>query len=107
MDKKRLKQGWQILRDTMYQNGRKYVYQMTNKLPRRQNIPNNRKIIQMAIKFTSIFHLKAFPKFTQMWIFGSKIYHLVTLVESHFETFRQSFSCPSRSKGYILSTWFL
>jgi hypothetical protein len=42
-----------------------------------QNIPNGRKIDQMAIKYTNIFHCK-------IGIFGLKIYHLANLIWSSF-----------------------
>jgi hypothetical protein len=47
-----LNQGCQIFLDTIYQNGGKQHYQMAIK------IPNDRKIFQMAIKYTNIFHSK-------------------------------------------------
>jgi hypothetical protein len=34
----------------------------------------------MIIKYSNIFHSKALQKFTQIWIFGLKKYHLATLV---------------------------
>jgi hypothetical protein len=34
---------------------------------------------QMYEKRANIFHCKTLPKFTQIWIFGSKTYHLATL----------------------------
>jgi hypothetical protein len=42
-----------------------------------QNTQNGSKIDKMDIKFTNIF--KDTPKFTQIGIFGLKIYHLATL----------------------------
>jgi hypothetical protein len=44
-----------------------------------QNIPNGSKIHQMAITYTNIFHLQDPTKFSQIGIFGLKIYHLATL----------------------------
>jgi hypothetical protein len=44
------------------------------------NIPNDRKIFQMIIKFTNIFHSKAIQKYTHIGILGMKIYHLATLM---------------------------
>jgi hypothetical protein len=35
----------------------------------------------MAIKYTNIFNCKTLPKFTQIKIFGLKIYHLATLID--------------------------
>jgi hypothetical protein len=44
------------------------------------NIPNDRKMFQMTIKYTCIFHsIKGPPKFTQIWNFGLKTNHLATL----------------------------
>jgi hypothetical protein len=34
----------------------------------------------MAIKFNKKLSLQDAPKFTQIWIFGLKIYHLATLI---------------------------
>jgi hypothetical protein len=43
-------------------------------------ISNGRKIFQMTIKYTNIFHSTyGPPKFTQIDIFGFKIYHLATM----------------------------
>jgi hypothetical protein len=47
------------------------------KLP--ENVPNGHKMYQMAIEH---FPLPGPPKFTQIAIFGLKIYHLATLVQS-------------------------
>jgi hypothetical protein len=50
-----------------------------------KNIPNDHKIYgcqidQMAIKYVNAFnYIKGPPKFTQIGIFGLKIYHLATL----------------------------
>jgi hypothetical protein len=55
-----------------------------------KNIPNYRKMYQMAInapfgrkldKNANIFNCTTFQKFTQIWIFGSIIYHLATLAQ--------------------------
>jgi hypothetical protein len=43
------------------------------------NIPNGHKIYQIALKYTNNFHRKPLLKFTQIAIFGQKIYHLATL----------------------------
>jgi hypothetical protein len=43
-------------------------------------IPNGRKIFQMVIKYLhQHFPFQGPPKFTQIWIFGSKTNHLATL----------------------------
>jgi hypothetical protein len=56
------------------------MYQITIKYTTcPQNIPNSSKIDQKAIKYTNIIPLQDPPKFTQIWIFGSKIRHLATL----------------------------
>jgi hypothetical protein len=75
-------QGCQIFLGKTYQNGKNYT-----KLP--QNIPNVHKLFQMAVKYCilslkyiNIFHCKTPSNFTQIWIFGSKINHLATLVPS-------------------------
>jgi hypothetical protein len=47
------------------------------KLP--QNTPNGRKKDQMAIIIYQHLPLQATPKFTQIDIFGLKIYHLANL----------------------------
>jgi hypothetical protein len=58
------------------------------------NIPKQEKIYQMAIKYTNWpgmeieyvyphLPLQDPPKFTQIWIFGLKVYHLATLVVTH------------------------
>jgi hypothetical protein len=49
------------------------MYQITIKYPKwPQNIPNDLKIDQMAIKYANIFPLQGPPKFTQTCIFGLK-----------------------------------
>jgi hypothetical protein len=65
-----------------------------------KNIPNDHKIYQMAVKHTKTpryrptghkmyQHLPVQdpPKFTQIRIFGLKIYHLATLVESRSRSY--------------------
>jgi hypothetical protein len=74
-------QGCQIFRGTIYQNG--------------ENIPNDHKIYQSALKYTKwpengpnghkIYkhrQLQDPPKFTQIGIFGLKVYHLATQYQS-------------------------
>jgi hypothetical protein len=67
-------QGCQIFIAAAYQNGK--------------NIPNNQEIYQMSIIYGKwMYGLKIYqhvplkdpPKFTQIWIFCLKIYHLATL----------------------------
>jgi hypothetical protein len=49
-----------------------------------QNIPNDRKIDQMAIDYVyQHLPLQDPPKFTQIDIFGLKIWHLATLLGKH------------------------
>jgi hypothetical protein len=61
-------------------NGRK-MYQMAAKYTKwPQNIPNCRQIGQMAPKINQHLPLKDPTKFTQIWIFVFKIYHLATLL---------------------------
>jgi hypothetical protein len=72
--------GCQIFFGTTYQNGENIpndhkIYRMAGKLAERpQNIPNGGKIGRTATKYTNIFHWKALTKFTQIGIFGLKIY---------------------------------
>jgi hypothetical protein len=60
----------------------------------RCNIPKRAKIYQITIKCTKCtkiyqhLPLQAPPKFTQIWIFGLKIYHLATLIDSYFWAIR-------------------
>jgi hypothetical protein len=71
----------QIFLGTTYQNGEKHT-KMTIKYTRiaikytkmPQNIPNGRKIVQMAVQYTNIVHCKSI--FTRSRIFGLKICHL-------------------------------
>jgi hypothetical protein len=77
----------------MYTKGHK-IYQVAAKYTKwPQNIPNGHKIYQMAIKYTKWpqnipngrkicqhFQLQDPPIFTQIRIFGLKIYHLATLI---------------------------
>jgi hypothetical protein len=75
------KQGCHIFVGTIYQKGGKCT-----KLPQNiqwlQNVPNGRKIDEMSIKYTNIFHCKTRQKFTQIAIFGLKIYHLASPTQS-------------------------
>jgi hypothetical protein len=76
------KQGCQIFLAATYQNGGKYIYHMTikYKMTMAKNELIGLKIGQMSIEYTSIFHCKTLHrKFTQIGIFGLKIYHLATL----------------------------
>jgi hypothetical protein len=73
-------QDCQIFLAPKYQNGEKYT-----KLP--QNVPNDhkmfpkgRKIDQMVIKYTKIFHSKTLQNFNQFGNFGLKTNHLATLI---------------------------
>jgi hypothetical protein len=50
-------------------------YQITTKLP------NGNKIYQMAIEIYQHLSMQDTPKFTQIRIFGLKIYHLATLLQ--------------------------
>jgi hypothetical protein len=81
-----LEQGCQIFLGRKYQNEEKYT-----KCP--QNILNDPKIYQMTQKYTKLpqnipishniyqhFPLPNPPKFTQIWIFGLKIFHLEILL---------------------------
>jgi hypothetical protein len=62
------------------------IYQMATGCTKRPlNIYNGRKIDQMVIKYTKIFHLQDPPKFTQIGIFGLKTNHLATLVTGNSE----------------------
>jgi hypothetical protein len=38
--------------------------------------------IKTTMKYTKMFHPKAPPKYTQIVIFGMKIYHLATLISA-------------------------
>jgi hypothetical protein len=40
------------------------------------------KIFHMAIKHTNTVLIQGTLKFTQIWIFGTKMYHLATLISS-------------------------
>jgi hypothetical protein len=47
---------------------RKKIYQITMKYTKwSQNIPNGRKIDQMSITYSNIFHCKTIQNFTQIW----------------------------------------
>jgi hypothetical protein len=61
-----------------------------------QNVPNGRKIsqnvrkmLQMAIKYISIFESKALKNFSQIGISDLKINHLAILVVSHSLSFSE------------------
>jgi hypothetical protein len=80
-EKKVREQGCQIILGAtstkIYQISKNYT-----KLP--HTISNGRKIDQMAIKYTNIgVPLQDPPTFTQIGIFGLKIYHLATLFVSN------------------------
>jgi hypothetical protein len=50
------------------------LYQMA------KNITNGRKLLQTVLKYTNIYYLfKGPPKCTQIWNFGMKVNHPVTL----------------------------
>jgi hypothetical protein len=59
------------------------------------NIRNGSKIDEMGIVFTNIFHFQDTPTFTQIGIFGLKIYHLATL---------SCISVLAASKGELVSS---
>jgi hypothetical protein len=50
-----------------------------------KNISNGRKILQMVIKYTNIFHSKAIQNLPKIGIFGLKINYLATLVDITIE----------------------
>jgi hypothetical protein len=74
----------------IYQITIAYVYQMATKYTKwPQNIPNGHKIYQMATKYTkwpynitTYFIARPSKKFTQIGIFGLKICHLATLIDT-------------------------
>jgi hypothetical protein len=73
------------------------LYQITRnytKFP--LNMANGRKIYQMDIKYTNIFHCKALQNLPKICIFGLKIYHLATLISS-----RTSFSLHAYLVGKL------
>jgi hypothetical protein len=89
----------------IYQTAQKYT-----KLPK--NIPKCHKTYEMAVKYTKCqnFSLQDTPKYTQIGIFGLKIYHLATLVgtrwvfASHYFHRQKGFYLHSRQscqKGYF------
>jgi hypothetical protein len=84
-------QGCQILLDIIYQNRGKYTksplhYHMAIKCTKLSwYIPNGHRIYQP-------FAFQGPPKFSQIGIFGMKIYHLATLPQPLEETF-EAFSC--------------
>jgi hypothetical protein len=49
-----------------------------------QNIPNGRKMDQMAIKYLNIFHFRILQNLPKLGFQGLKIYHLATLVWTLF-----------------------
>jgi hypothetical protein len=60
----------------------KYTYQITRRYTKSpDDVANGRKIYQLGIQYRyQHFPLQDPPKFTQIWIFGLKIYHLATQV---------------------------
>jgi hypothetical protein len=57
-------------------------------------LPNGLKICQIATKYTGTFPFQGPPKYTQIGIFGMKIYHLATLVGITIFTFlRKNVHC--------------
>jgi hypothetical protein len=74
------------------------IYQITIKYTKwPQHIPSGRKIDQMDIKFTNIFHCKTIKNLPKIGIFGLKIWHLATLAKSptsdlHMKPRRKGFS---------------
>jgi hypothetical protein len=56
------------------------MYQMTTKFTKSpSNLPIGRKIYQIAVKYTNIFHYNTLQNLPKSGIFGLKIYHLATL----------------------------
>jgi hypothetical protein len=73
-------QGCQILLGTTYQK-RKNKYQITINYVWPQNTPNDRMYNRPnCYQIDQHLPLQDPPKFTQIWIFGLKIYHLATLL---------------------------
>jgi hypothetical protein len=84
-------QGCQIFLDTMHQKGEKYTkWPQTIPNGHKLDIPNGHKIFLMVIRYTNIFHSKAFQNLPKIGIFGLKINHLATLDPSHFYRFASS-----------------
>jgi hypothetical protein len=71
-----LELGCQIFHGTIYKNGKKSP----------QNIPDCPNIFQITTKYTASietgqnFPFQGLPKYTKVWIFGMKSYHLAALV---------------------------
>jgi hypothetical protein len=62
------------------------IYQITNTLPNgHKNVPNGGIIFQMAKDYNQPFPFQGPPKFTQIRIFGLKIYHLATLLDKSIQ----------------------
>jgi hypothetical protein len=55
----------------------------------RENIPNGHKIDQMATKYTNIFHCQTLQNLPKIGIFGLKINHVATLVNSNADPRRK------------------
>jgi hypothetical protein len=73
-------QGCQIFHGTWYQN-RKKMYQISTKCTKwSQNIPNVRKMFQMEIKYSNIFHSKVLQNLSKLGFLVWKINHLATLM---------------------------
>jgi hypothetical protein len=77
------RQGCQIFLVTTYQNWGIYN-KLPHNIPNVQNIPIGRKIDNVH-KICKCLPLQDPPKFTQIGIFGLKMYHLATLVRDDFE----------------------
>jgi hypothetical protein len=92
----------QIFLGTTYQNGDKYT-----KLP--HNIPNGLNI-PIGLKIYQHLPFQVPPTFTQIGIFGLKIYHLATLVFS-ISQFRLNFTVSSPPHFLMLwsrvARWFI
>jgi hypothetical protein len=57
------------------------IYQITTTLPNgHKNIPNDRKIFQMTIKYSSIFQSEALQNFPKLGFFLENRHHLATLI---------------------------
>jgi hypothetical protein len=85
-DESRTKQGCQIFLGTTYQNG---------------NIPIGRKIYNIAIKITNIFHGKTFQNLPKIGFLVWKIYHLAPLERKYIvgtsRAIRRMSRTPSQS----------
>jgi hypothetical protein len=65
-----------------YQNGENtYDLKIHTYMYQSLCMPNGRKIFQMVLKYTNIYHSKAFQNKTQIEVFGMKINYLAILVE--------------------------